>query len=234
MAVRQVRTPNINVPAYRGYCLKYLDDGISAPDRQPTATSAYNVELNNGNVRTNDLPIGVWIPIFFDLTTGPYKGLGHIAWALNHGNGWVEIHDSETQAGARAVYRSIAEVLAWFGKQGIVYKGWGLWLDGVQIAEEYTVPNPGEGGALPNQGFKKRTGTATVTVDLLNIRNDPSDDNSIVGSYSKGQTFNYDGFLINDGYVWLSYVSYSGVRRYVAEGPNDGKSDTVWVSGGVA
>lgn len=229
MAVRQVTSPNLSVSAIRGYCLMYVDDAVNAPaaNRQPTATAAYNVENANGNTRAGDPPVGVWVPIFFSLTKGAYAGLGHVAWAFNHGNGWIEIHDSETQTGARPVYTTIGQVTTWFGKYGCVYLGWSYWVDGVKAVEDYTPVGGGDGQFVPSKG------TATVTVDLLNVRNEPNDESAIVTQYSNGQTFNYDGYVVSDGYVWLSYESYSGVRRYVAEGPNDGDDANVWVSGGV-
>lgn len=227
MAIRQVTTPNVNIGATRGWCLKYVDDAVNAPSRKPTAQAAFNTESANGNIRQGDTPVGVWVPIFFSLNTGPNVGLGHVAWAYNHGNGDTEIHDSETQSGARAVYTSIAQVLAWFGKQNPEYEGWSYWVDGAHIVEDYTpapTPNPESGSAK---------GTATVVVDTLNVRNEPSTSATVVATYGKGDKFNYDSFITTNGYVWLSYVSYSGQRRYVAEGPDDGKDDTVYVSGGV-
>lgn len=224
MAFRQITTPNLGVPARRGWCLAFVDDAVKAPARQPTAQAALNVERKNGNVRAGDPPVGVWVPLFFSLTKGAYAGLGHVAWAFNHGNGWIEIHDSETRPGARAVYRNINEVLAWFGAHGITYQGWSLWVDGVRAVEEYTPPTAGGTGG-------SKSGTATVTVDALNVRNEPSTGAAIVAVYSRGQKFNYDGYVVANGYVWLTYTSYSGVKRYVAAGPNDGNANNVWVSG---
>lgn len=136
MAYRQVRTPNVNIGAIRGWCLKYIGDGVGATTgRQPTAQRSYEVEKKNGNIRTSGLPLGLWVPIYFSLSKGAYKGLGHVAWAKNHGN-YVEIHDSEVHGGGRGVYTSIAQVLSWFGNHGIKYLGWSLWVDGVQIVAE--------------------------------------------------------------------------------------------------
>lgn len=227
MAFRQKVTPNLGVRAVRGWCLMFVDDAVNAPGRQPTAQKAFETESRNGNLRDGEPPVGLWAPIFFSLTRGPFAGLGHVAWAFNHGNGWIEIQDSETRTGARAVYRNINEVLAWFANHGITYQGWSLWVDGVHVIEEYTPVSSGDGQRKPAKG------TATVLVDALNVRNEPNDESGIVAVYGKGQTFNYDSFVVADGYVWLSYVSFSGVRRYVAEGPNDGNDNNVWVSGGV-
>lgn len=224
MSVSQVKYPNINVPAVRGYCLKYVDDGVSAPSRKPTAQSSWD---SNPDKHTENLPVGVWVPVFFSLTTGPYAGLGHVAWAFNHGGGWVEIHDSETQPGARPVYRSIDEVLKWFGSYAPKYLGWSTQVDGAVIASVVSdaVSSPSE--RVPSKG------TAVVTVDALNVHDSPDKNTPSLAVYSKGQSFNYDSYIVANGFVWLSYISFNGQRRYVAEGPDDGRDDTVYVSGGV-
>lgn len=228
MAYKQLTVPTLTVPAMRGWCLKYVDDSVKATKRQPSAQISYNVAANSGLTRAGDPPVGVWVPIYFSLNTGPYAGLGHVAWAFNHGGGWIEVHDSETRTGARSVYRNIQEVLTWFGRQNPKYLGWSLWVDGVSVVQEYT-PAP-----APVVGLKPAKGTATVIVPQLNVRNTPDTNSVVVAQYSKGQSFTYDGYCIKNGYVWLSYISNSGVRRYVAEGPYDGKKSTVFVRGGVS
>lgn len=50
-----------------------------------------------------------------------------------------------------------------------------------------------------------------------NVHNTPSDQAPIVAVYSPGQGFNYDSYIDTNGYRWLSYISRSGVRRYVAK-----------------
>ena len=56
----------------------------------------------------------------------------------------------------------------------------------------------------------------TVGVEKLNIRNAPSLNSEVVGTYEKGEEFNYMEFCYAEGYEWLSYISNSGERRYVA------------------
>ena len=58
--------------------------------------------------------------------------------------------------------------------------------------------------------------TYTVGVEQLNIRTAPSVNAEVVGTYEQGDEFNYMEFCNANGYEWLSYVSYSGERRYVA------------------
>lgn len=227
MPFRQLKSPNLSVTAQRGWCLKYIDDSVNAPARKPTAQAAFNTEKANGNVRTSGLPIGVWVPIWFSLTKGVYAGLGHVAWAYNYGDR-LEIRDSETRTGARSPYTSIDQVKAWFGNYAPQYLGWSFTVDGVQVVEEYTPP------PTPVSQLKPVKGVARVIVDKLNVRNEPSTTAPIAVQYERGQTFNYDGFIVANGFVWLSYVSYSGVRRYIAQGPNDGNPNTIYVTGGVA
>lgn len=66
-----------------------------------------------------------------------------------------------------------------------------------------------KGENLPNSGYYR------VTVDTL-IRSGAGRGYRDVGMYRKGQGFNYDRKVKAGGYVWLSYISYSGQRRYVA------------------
>lgn len=229
MAIRAVKSPNVNISAIRGWCLKYVDDGVAAPKRVATAQISLNNERNAGRLTVAELPQGIWVPIFFSINAGAYKGLGHVAWALNRGNGVVEIHDSEVHAGARGPYTSIAQIIAWFGSNSLRYEGWSTQVDGAVIAEYYT-PAPAPTG---DTGRIARKGTATVLVDVLNVRTAPSRSASVRAQYTKGQVFTYDSYQVADGIVWLSYVSFSGVRSYVAEGPDDGNDNNVYVSGGV-
>ncbi|MCD7119483.1 SH3 domain-containing protein, partial [Limosilactobacillus agrestis] len=50
----------------------------------------------------------------------------------------------------------------------------------------------------------------------LNIRQAPSTSAAIMAQYSGGQSFTYDSKVVANGYLWVSYMSYSGARRYVA------------------
>ena len=42
-----------------------------------------------------------------------------------------------------------------------------------------------------------------------------------VAVYTAGQEINYDGWLDNDGYIWITYIGASGNRRYVAVGQSE-------------
>lgn len=230
MAVRQTKNPNISAPGRRAWCLEYVDNGIGAPSRTPSAQAAYNNEARAGRIRLDAAPIGVWVIGFLTFSKGQFVNLGHVFFMKNLGGGKYEIHDTEVRSGARRVYNNLDELIAWFGAYAPRYVGYSFSCDGATIAEEYT-PAPSTPADTPRLAAR---GTARVLVDALNVRNSPHPTNGVVvAQYVKGNTFNYDSFIIINGFVWLSYVSNSGVRRYVAEGPNDGKEDTVYVSGGV-
>ena len=50
----------------------------------------------------------------------------------------------------------------------------------------------------------------------VNVRDYPSRSGNIMAVYYSGESFAYDSYVVNDGHIWLSYVSASGHRRYVA------------------
>lgn len=153
--------------SYLGWCLKWMDDGVNAPSRTPSAKAAYERQLNAGNIRHEELPVGVWVPTYYGFTTGPYTQLGHCAWAYNHGS-WIELRDSEVGGGARGIYRSFAELLAWFGVYRPTYLGWSTWIDGVKVVEEYgnqpsrSMDSIVNSGLALNQGLISQNGQYTA------------------------------------------------------------------------
>lgn len=83
---------------------------------------------------------------------------------------------------------------------------------------------------LPNGVWYNARGWFTAD-RRLEISGDTEVYSPALGYYSPGGGFNYDGYIANNGYVWLSYRSWAGPRRYVAVGPNDGREDTTWGTG---
>ena len=221
--MRQAYNPNLNAFGRRGWCLEYVDNAggvaVKAPPRLPSAQAALNAERKAKRLRTTALPLNVWVPIFFEFRRGPFTHLGHVALARRKSNGSVEIRDTETRSGARAVYQSIQQLINWFGAYSPSYAGWSTHCSGRKYAE----PKPKAPKRI------SRYGTARVVVDALNVRDNSSTSSKVVAQYKKGQTFNYDSYIKANGYTWLSYISWSGKRRYVAQA--EGK--TKYVTGGV-
>lgn len=49
--------------------------------------------------------------------------------------------------------------------------------------------------------------------------------------YDAGMAISYDSYIMANGFAWISYTAGSGIRRYVAVGPDDGRVDTTWGRG---
>lgn len=58
----------------------------------------------------------------------------------------------------------------------------------------------------------------TKTVD---VKNQASQEAKTQFQFLKGDKINYDSILEKDGITWLSYTSYSGIKRYIAYKSND-------------
>lgn len=70
-------------------------------------------------------------------------------------------------------------------------------------------PNTGGSGNLPSSGRYTFT-------SRLGIKSEPKISSPDIAYYDSGDSVYYDRTLNADGYQWISYNSYSGVRRYIA------------------
>lgn len=89
----------------------------------------------------------------------------------------------------------------------------GSWIN---PADNKVSTSGGSSNSLPKD-FVKEDATFTVTVsDGIVFRNEPSLKAKITGSYSKGQSVNYEGYVVRDGFVWITWISASAkVRRWM-------------------
>lgn len=133
--MEQTYNPNLLVLAIAGWCLKYVDDAGSAPNRTATAKIAFTNEKNAGRIRTDTIPDNVWLVGFLDFTQGIFVDYGHVFFIKRNGSSY-QIYDSEVQSGARKPYRNIDELLAWFGAYKPRYTGWSTSCDGREYAKE--------------------------------------------------------------------------------------------------
>ncbi|MBR3055294.1 MAG: hypothetical protein IKG63_05680 [Streptococcus sp.] len=134
MGYKQLIMPNVNIGATPGWCLKYVDDAVNAPQRTSTAQIAHDSAKAKGWVKPNtDFPKNVWFVLFWSINRGANTGQGHVALAFVNSNGLMQIHDSEVHSGTRGVYSSVAEIDNWFSNFGLVYLGWSIGLDGAQL-----------------------------------------------------------------------------------------------------
>lgn len=65
----------------------------------------------------------------------------------------------------------------------------------------------------------------------LEVSRDLDPNSPAVAKYQPGAPIRYDSYVLANGYAWISYVSYSGQRRYIAVGPDDGQTGTTWGRG---
>lgn len=77
------------------------------------------------------------------------------------------------------------------------------------------IEQPSQPATSGNGDVMQQRGTFRVAYGL-NVRQAPSTSAAIVAKYSGGQSFTYDSKVVSNGYLWVSYMSYSGARRYVA------------------
>ena len=68
--------------------------------------------------------------------------------------------------------------------------------------------------AQPASPSLAATGTYTFTKPS-SMKAQPSVASPELAYYDKGMSVHYDKVLTADGHTWLSYVTYSGARRYV-------------------
>lgn len=98
----------------------------------------------------------------------------------------------------------LKEIVSWVKTSDLVLAGGSSSSEGSSNGE-YTERQYGENG------------TAKVIVSALNVRSTPcASGNTPVATYNKGETFNYDTVVLTNKYVYCSYISNSGYRRYVA------------------
>lgn len=68
-----------------------------------------------------------------------------------------------------------------------------------------------------------------ITQTACHVRSEASLNAPIVATYPMGARINYDSVYEADGYRWISYVSYSGQRRYVAYRRTSGNTRS-WIT----
>lgn len=210
----QKTSPNLNIGAKPGWCLQYADDVVNAPVRRYSAGVEYLAQKAAGNIHEEDPPVGLWVPVFFDITSGIYDPYEHVGWAYNHGDGRIEIHDSEVHSGTRGVYNSIAEICGWFGKFGLRYLGWSERIGGVQVVE-------------------KSDNVRVVTSGVgVNVRYEPTTQSGVFATYPNGSEIEMAGWVygenVNGDDRWFKsqrsgvYLHFSAFNEKEGSLPNLG------------
>lgn len=79
---------------------------------------------------------------------------------------------------------------------------------------------PATSGPVPDSDEKvnkqyKESGKFTANRSVA-IRNEPKESATVVNTLDAGESVTYDMVYITNKFVYISYISYSGIRRYVA------------------
>ena len=75
-------------------------------------------------------------------------------------------------------------------------------------------PNPGTGTAETLVTSYAESGRFTAN-QTVNIHNQYSKTSAVAATLYAGESVTYDSVYITNKFVWISYISFSGVRRYV-------------------
>ena len=200
----------ISYVSYNG-TRRYVDLGAVAEAlAKPTGTIAIESHDNGdfsvviSNVSDQNGILGVSVPIWSE-KNGQDDIIWYNATRLNNGNYKVNVSltDHKNEHGLYNVHLYYVETN---GK--LVGVGGTTYTVPAKIEETHTTTSY----SLPDAGtytFKERS----------SIKAEPRVASPELAYYDAGMSVNYDKVVNNDGYTWLSYLSYSGNRFYVAIAP---------------
>ena len=197
----------ISYVSYNG-TRRYVDLGIVAESlAKPTGNIAIESHDNGGfsvvisNVSDQNGILGVSVPIWSE-KNGQDDIIWYNATRLNNGNYKVNVSLSDHK-NERGLYNVHLYYVETNGK--LVGVGGTTYTVPAKVEETHTTTSY----SLPDSGtytFKERS----------SIKAEPRVASPELAYYDTGMSVNYDKIVSGDGYQWLSYLSYSGNRRYVA------------------
>ena len=139
------------------------------------------------------------VPTIGSIAWSTAGGYGHVAWVSNVMGDNIEIEEYNYGYTGSYNKRIIkANTMAGF----IHFKD----LDGGNVVSSSNVFN--------SQPLSSSGGTHYFK-NKVAIKNQPLASATSIAYYSPGESVHYDQILEKDGYKWLSYISYSGSRRYI-------------------
>ena len=197
----------ISYVSYNG-TRRYVDLGIVAESlAKPTGNIAIESHDNGGfsvvisNVADQNGVLGVSVPIWSE-KNGQDDIIWYNATRLNNGNYKVNVSliDHKNERGLYNVHLYYVETNGKLvGVSGTTYTVPAK-VEGTHTTASYSLPDSG------TYTFKERS----------SIKAEPRVASPELAYYDTGMSVNYDKIVSGDGYQWLSYLSYSGNRRYVA------------------
>ena len=138
------------------------------------------------------------VPTIGSIAWSTAGGYGHVAWVSNVMGDNIEIEEYNYGYTGSYNKRIIkANTMTGF----IHFKD----LDGGNVVSSGKVFNSQPSSTGGTHYFKNKAA----------IKNQPLASATSIAYYSPGESVHYDQILEKDGYKWLSYISYSGSRRYI-------------------
>jgi len=115
--MRQLITPNPNIPCKPGWCLEYVRRTFGLPARYLTATEAW--ENSTTPHRDRNFPAGVAVPVYYGLAREP---AGHIVLRMPDGSVYSTSDNSTTPHH----HPNIADLESYYAGWGwpLTYRGW--------------------------------------------------------------------------------------------------------------
>lgn len=91
-------------------------------------------------------------------------------------------------------------------------------------------PQPAPIGSEKTEKTYAESGKFTANRSLA-IRNEPKESSVSVATLEVGESVHYDSVYVTNKFIYISYISFSGVRRYLAIRTNiNGQRGTLWGS----
>jgi hypothetical protein len=146
--MRQLITPNPNIPCAPGWCLQYVRQTYNLPARYASATEAW--EMSESKHTDRNFPPGVWTPVWYGLDTTP---LGHVVLRAPDGS----VYSTSDLGTTPHHHPDLADLEAYYAyyKMNLTYRGWTEDVAGYPVmaadtiqAESTTINRPVEEGFL--------------------------------------------------------------------------------------
>ncbi|HEO2063176.1 TPA: SH3 domain-containing protein [Streptococcus agalactiae] len=108
------------------------------------------------------------------------------------------------------------QVLTADGYQWISYKSYSGVRRYIPVKKLTTSSEKAKDEATKPTGYPNlpKTGTYTFT-KTVDVKSQPKVSSPVEFNFQKGEKIHYDQVLVVDGHQWISYKSYSGIRRYI-------------------
>lgn len=186
------------------------------PAGTPWGSTADLFKLENSLL----IPIGRHEARFGDIfVTGP-KPIGSHTGVFVSNNECVHMINTEHHI-------KKTELNGWIGP-GVVYcyriKG----ADNIVAPTPTPTPTPIPISSEKTEKTYSESGKFTANRSLA-IRNEPKETASVAATLLNGESVTYDSVVVTNKFIYISYVSYSGVRRYVAIRTNiNGQRGPLW------